>query len=82
MGYSSDFVPHVGEVPGRPGQFIQGGFTGHGMPAIFLTSKAVADMVRGARFEETGLPSLYKTTRARNEVGETPLEADVKGSAR
>ncbi|KAG5786921.1 hypothetical protein H9Q69_014008 [Fusarium xylarioides] len=34
MGYSSDRLPRVGPIPGRPGMFIMGGFTGHGMPQI------------------------------------------------
>ncbi|KAG4258772.1 hypothetical protein FPRO03_13438 [Fusarium proliferatum] len=29
MGYSSDRLPRVGPIPGRPGMFIMGGFTGH-----------------------------------------------------
>nr|RBQ95949.1 hypothetical protein FVER53263_08500 [Fusarium verticillioides] len=32
MGYSSDRLPRVGPIPGRPGMFIMGGFTGHGRP--------------------------------------------------
>lgn len=30
MGFSQDGLPYVGEVPGKQGQFIAAGFTGHG----------------------------------------------------
>jgi hypothetical protein len=42
------------------------GFNGHGMPEILLTSKALVSMVKdGKSFEETGLPSPFKTTQER-----------------
>ena len=66
MGYSSDFMPHVGEVPDKPGQFIIAGFTGHGMPQILLSSKGLARMMRdGTRFEETGIPRVFRTSKSR-----------------
>ncbi|KAL4780066.1 FAD dependent oxidoreductase-domain-containing protein [Aspergillus varians] len=66
MGYTTDSLPHVGHVPGKPGQFIVAGFNGHGMPQVFLSAKGVAQMVlTGAEFEETGVPRVFKTTQAR-----------------
>lgn len=66
MGYSSDFMPHVGHVPGKDGQYIIAGFSGHGMPEILLASRGVAEMVCGdVSFEATGLPRLVKTTAER-----------------
>lgn len=66
MGYSADSLPHVGEVPGKPGQFIAAGFNGHGMPVVFLSGKAVAEMaLKSVTFKETGLPRLFETTGAR-----------------
>ncbi|KAL3489694.1 FAD dependent oxidoreductase-domain-containing protein [Aspergillus germanicus] len=66
MGYSSDGLPHVGLVPGEEDQWIIGGFTGHGMPQVFLAAEGVAKMVlRGLTFCETGLPRLFETTQAR-----------------
>ncbi|RDW59036.1 hypothetical protein BP5796_11960 [Coleophoma crateriformis] len=66
QGYTTDLASHVGEVPGKPGQYIMAGFNGHGMPEILLTSKAIASMVKdGKTFEETGLPMVFKTTQAR-----------------
>lgn len=68
MGYSADSLPHVGQVPGRPGQFIVAGFSGHGMPQAFLSGKGVAAMVtEGIPFSESGIPSLFETTQARLE---------------
>lgn len=66
QGYTTDLTSHVGEVPGKAGQFIMAGFNGHGMPEILLTAKALASMVKdGKSFEETGLPGPFKTTQER-----------------
>ncbi|KAL5332401.1 FAD dependent oxidoreductase superfamily [Aspergillus crustosus] len=66
MGYTTDSLPHVGQVPGKPGQFVVAGFNGHGMPQIFLSAKGIAKMVlKGVEFEETGVPRLFKTTLER-----------------
>lgn len=66
MGYSSDGLPHVGQVPGQEGQYVLAGFTGHGMPQIFLAAEGLAKMISlGKSFEEAGLPRLFKTTQAR-----------------
>lgn len=74
MGYNSDENPCVGEVPGRKGVFIAAGFEGHGMPVIFLTSKGIAEMVgKGKKFEEVGIPRMYKTTKERLESKENVL---------
>ncbi|KAL3472047.1 FAD dependent oxidoreductase [Aspergillus californicus] len=77
MGYTTDSLPHVGQVPGKAGQFVIAGFNGHGMPQIFLSGKGVAEMVvKGVEFEETGVPRLFKTTQARlDSKGNTILEA-------
>lgn len=66
MGYSSDGLPHVGVVPGRQNQFIIAGFSGHGMPQIFLSAKGVASMVmEQLGFETTGIPKCYQATQER-----------------
>ncbi|KAJ5822556.1 hypothetical protein N7447_004896 [Penicillium robsamsonii] len=76
MGYSADSLPHVGSIPGKPGQFIAAGFNGHGMPVAFLSGKAVADMAHSSvAFEDTGLPKLYKTSVDRLE----PVFDDILG---
>lgn len=66
MGYSSDGLPHIGSVPGEQNQYILAGFTGHGMPQIFLAAEGLANMImKGVAFEDTGLPRLFKTSQAR-----------------
>ncbi|EFW98514.1 FAD dependent oxidoreductase superfamily [Grosmannia clavigera kw1407] len=65
MGWTADFMPYVGPVPGRPGQFICAGFSGHGMPQVLLSSKAVVAMMAGSPYDHTGLPPPFEPTEAR-----------------
>jgi len=68
MGYTADSLPHIGEVPGKTGQYILAGFNGHGMPLIFLAAKGIAVMIGdGKTYEETGMPRLFKTSTSRLE---------------
>ncbi|KAI4722641.1 FAD dependent oxidoreductase superfamily [Aureobasidium sp. EXF-10727] len=68
MGYTSDSNPHIGEVPGKPGQYILSGFNGHGMPVIWLSAEGVSDMLHtGKSFEDTKIPRAFKTTQERIE---------------
>ena len=81
MGYSSDLVPHIGEVPGAPGQFVCVGFSGHGMPQIFSASKGVARMViEGIQYEQTGLPAIFKETQARLDSTANLMEDSLKAA--
>lgn len=66
MGYSSDGFPFVGQVPGKVGQLICAGFSGNGMPQIFLSAKAVAQMaLEQVEVQNTELPRLYWTSQER-----------------
>lgn len=66
MGYSSDLMPYVGDVPNKLGQVIIAGFSGHGMPQIYLAAKGISEMLRdGKTFEQTGLPKVLKPTTGR-----------------
>jgi glycine/D-amino acid oxidase-like deaminating enzyme len=77
MGYSYDSNPHIGDVPGKPGQSILAGFNGHGMPVIWLAAKELAKMVgQDVPFEQTGLPRLFKTSQARIDRARTGGEED------
>ncbi|KAH8673246.1 FAD dependent oxidoreductase-domain-containing protein [Ilyonectria robusta] len=79
MGYSSDFMPHIGDVPGKSGQFIIAGFSGHGMPEILLSSKGLATMVRDSvSFEESGLPRIFKTSESRISSKKSLLEESMQ----
>lgn len=79
MGYSADFMPHVEEVPGKPGQFIIAGFNGHGMPQILLSSKVLAAMTQGELpYEQTDLSRLFRTTEERVLRRDSPLEDSMR----
>lgn len=66
MGYSADLQPRIGNVPGKKNVFICSGFTGHGMPQIFLAAKGLSKMVlEGAPFSKTGIPRLFEETAER-----------------
>ncbi len=68
MGYTSDSLPSIGEVPGRASCFIAAGFVGHGMPVIWLTMKGIAEMVKEKKsFDEVRIPRIYRTTMERLE---------------
>ena len=71
MGYTLDRMPHVGRLPGRENEWMLAGFNGGGMTMILTTAEAVARMVvDGCSFEETGLPSIFKTSKDRVESKE------------
>src|SRR5207237_7467686 len=63
MGFSKDRNPLVGPLPGRPGEYIAAGFTGHGMPMTFFAGRNVADMIADIEPEpfvkEAFLPSRF-----------------------
>jgi hypothetical protein len=88
MGYSSDFMPYIGDMPGKPGQMVVAGFSGHGMPLILLSAKGIAEMIRyGKPFEETGIPSIFKVTKERlddtnNEIISLEGVAKKRGEAK
>ncbi|KAL4793157.1 FAD dependent oxidoreductase [Aspergillus venezuelensis] len=70
MGYSSDSLPHVGKVPGSEGIWVIAGFTGHGMPQVYLSAEGLARMVvGGVGFKESGLPRLFETSEKRLDKG-------------
>ncbi|OCT53760.1 FAD dependent oxidoreductase superfamily protein [Cladophialophora carrionii] len=82
MGYSSDLVPWVGDVPGRPGIFVNAGFTGHGMPRILGCSEALAAVVRGDvhSLKDTSLPAPYWITEDRLRAKESVTREYMAGS--
>ena len=67
MGYTPDSMPHIGEVQRQSGtQHVLAGINGGGNALIFLSAQGLAKMIQeGVTFEETGLPRLFKTSRAR-----------------
>jgi gamma-glutamylputrescine oxidase len=51
VGYTEDRRPVVGPVPGRPGLWVAGGYSGTGNVPGFLAGQELADMVAGAAGE-------------------------------
>ena len=48
VGYSDDALPYVGEVPGRPGLYVSGGYSGVGNVPGFMCGRDIADTIAGA----------------------------------
>lgn len=82
MGYSSDLLPWVGEVPGRRGVYINAGFTGHGMPRILGCSEALGLLVRGevSSLSETRLPAPYWVSDQRLRTKKSITQEYMAGS--
>ena len=47
VGYSGDSLPYVGEVPGRPGLYVSGGYSGVGNVPGFMCGRELADTIAG-----------------------------------
>jgi glycine/D-amino acid oxidase-like deaminating enzyme len=47
VGYAGDDLPYVGEVPGRPGLYVSGGYSGVGNVPGFMSGRDVADWIAG-----------------------------------
>ena len=47
MGFSADLLPVVGEVPGRPGLHVAGGYSGVGNVQGFVCGGMLADLISG-----------------------------------
>jgi glycine/D-amino acid oxidase-like deaminating enzyme len=45
LGIVRDRLPLVGPVPGRPGLYIAGGYSGQGLSFAFLAGRAIADLI-------------------------------------
>jgi gamma-glutamylputrescine oxidase len=51
VGYSQGRRPFVGPVPGRPGLWVAGGYSGTGNVPGFLAGQEIADIIAGAAVE-------------------------------
>ena len=47
VGYSDDALPYVGEVPGRAGLHVSGGYSGVGNVPGFMCGRDIADTIAG-----------------------------------
>jgi gamma-glutamylputrescine oxidase len=48
MGFSADLLPVAGELPGRPGRHVAGGYSGVGNVQGFVCGRMLADLIAGA----------------------------------
>lgn len=51
VGYTDDSLPYVGDVPGQPGLYASGGYSGHGNVPGFMCGRDIADAVAGRNVE-------------------------------
>jgi gamma-glutamylputrescine oxidase len=47
MAWTPDLNPMIGPLPGRPGEYLAAGYSGHGMPIAFTAGKMLAEMAAG-----------------------------------
>jgi glycine/D-amino acid oxidase-like deaminating enzyme len=62
MAFTPDHNPLVGPLPGRPGEYIAAGYSGHGMPLAFNAGRDVAALAAGRepnRWVEAFLPERF-----------------------
>ncbi|KAF3011269.1 hypothetical protein E8E13_011677 [Curvularia kusanoi] len=65
IGLSIDGVPFVGELPGKPGQWICAGHHGHGMARTFTAAPGLVRLMNGESWDTVGLPRVFEITTAR-----------------
>ncbi|ESK94387.1 fad dependent oxidoreductase superfamily [Moniliophthora roreri MCA 2997] len=58
-------VPFIGDLPDRPGAYICAGHVGHGMARILSCVQGLAEVMVGARWEESKIPECFRPTRDR-----------------
>lgn len=59
VGYSEDGLPFVGEVPGQPGLWVAGGYSGHGNVPGYVAGQEIADAIAGVE----GEPPVFSADR-------------------
>ena len=65
FGWTADFLPMVGAIPGSPREFIITGFSGGGIPFAFECGRSIAQSVlRGAPSDGCGMFSPARFQRA------------------
>ncbi|KZV92666.1 DAO-domain-containing protein [Exidia glandulosa HHB12029] len=65
VGSTAEGVPFIGEVPGKPGQWICAGWSGHGMSRIWTGAPGVVTLMNGGSWADTGLPECFELTAER-----------------
>lgn len=82
MGYSSDVMPWVGELPERKGIFVSAGFTGSGMPRILGCARAVAELAKGSveEIKHTAVPKPWWISQERLQSKVNMIKEYMAGS--
>ena len=76
MGFSPDGLPLVGPVPGAPGVYICGGYTGHGMGfAVNAARTLVTHITRGVPVPPWLDPSRRQLAAGARPTSTTPRHA-------
>jgi glycine/D-amino acid oxidase-like deaminating enzyme len=80
LGYTSDLLPFVGELPDQSNGYVIAGFNGQGMPRILLCARALIDLVLGRvnKIEEL-IPEPYLITKTRLETKENCILKHMGG---
>lgn len=82
MGFSKDEFPYVGEMDflGMKNGYIAAGFSGHGMPRVYLSGKAIAECVlKGISIQEQAkIPACYHLTPERFYEGKHAIQEQLK----
>ncbi|KAF7556144.1 hypothetical protein G7Z17_g1659 [Cylindrodendrum hubeiense] len=82
MGFTADELPFVGELPGRTGQFVAAGYTGHGMARVFLAIKALMQLAHNEAIDPR-VPRVYfdieRRLKQKDDEWETMLEEAYSG---
>jgi glycine/D-amino acid oxidase-like deaminating enzyme len=47
VGYSDDGLPFAGPVPGSPGLYAAGGYSGHGNVLGYVAGQRIAELIAG-----------------------------------
>ena len=45
FGWTADYLPLVGPLPGRPGELVISGFSGGGLPLAFEAGRVISSIV-------------------------------------
>ena len=78
LGYSVDALPWIGEIPNCKNKYLLGGFHGHGMPRIFLSAKAIAEMMlKNIPVTETNIPKPFMLTSDRLDKAKNTILRDT-----
>ncbi|KAH6957812.1 FAD dependent oxidoreductase [Ilyonectria sp. MPI-CAGE-AT-0026] len=77
MGFTADDQPFIGELPGRTGQFVAAGYTGHGMARVFLAAKALVRLAHNEAVDPR-VPGVYFDIETRLKLKDEEWDSILK----